>query len=323
MAEGGVGVPRFQRSRSIIQSLSHDEDPVSIHIDKKQGLQLIAGLKKMRYSFTDITLVVDGVRIRAHKIILSAFSPYFEALLSPNMLEGHKTDVEIHELNGSIVSQLVDFAYTGAIMFSHETVQDVLEIANFLGIKLVQHECVKFIVQQIDSQNCADVYKLGRQLGEEVMFKLAMKYFMDNFVMMTKTAEFLDMPPTMIDEIVRAENLQSSEPDDMPTPANQEQVLLNAILHYVTYDEPTRLPLLPGFLANIRLPTLLPSKLTKLKVHNLVKKSAESLALVEKAAALKPELDVTKETDVWLKPRNNQCTYMILYILNHIAFSWA
>ena len=317
-------MPRFQRSRSIIRSLSHDEDAVSIHIDKKQGQQLIAGLKKMRYSFTDITLVVGGVRIRAHKIILSAFSPYFEALLSPNMLEGHRTEVDIHELNGSIVSQLVDFAYTGAIMFSHETVQDVLEIANFLGIKLVQHKCVKFIVQQIDSQNCADVYKLGRQLGEEVMFKLAMKYFMDNFVMMTKTAEFLDMPPTMIDEIVRAENLQSSEPDAVPTPANQEQVVLNAVLHYVAHDQPAHLPLLPGFLLNIRLPTLLPSKLTKLKVHDLVKKSAESLALVEKAAALKPELDVTKETDVWLKPRNNQCTYMILYkiILNSVAFLW-
>jgi len=308
MAVGGDDAGRtFQRSRSVIHSLSQDDEPVCIQLDKKLGHQLVCSLKKNRYSFTDVTLLVDGEKIRAHKIILSAFSPYFEALLSPNMLEGNKEEIEIHNLNALALETMIDFAYSGTIRYSHNTVQDLLETANFLGVKIVQHECVKYIVKQLDSQNCADIYNLGKQIGEEFMFKSAMKYFIDNFVMLSKSVEFLNMPAEMIFELVNAENVQFVEPDYVPIPANQEQGILHAVLRYVGHNENKRLALLPGFMQGIRLPALLPSMLTKLKEHKLVKKSPDSLALVEKALTVKPELSFMKDAEPRRKPRNNKC----------------
>ena len=309
MAEGGadVNVRTFHRSQSIIHSLSQDDEPISVQLDKKLGHQLVCSLKKIRSSFTDITLLVDNKRIRAHKIILAAFSPYFEALLSPNMLEGSKEEVEIHNLNASALESMVDFAYSGTITYSHNTVQDLLETANFLGVKIVQHECVKYIVKQLDSQNCADIYSLGKQIGEEFMFNSAMKYFIDNFMMLSKSVEFLNMPPEMIFELVNAEDVQFVEPDAVPIPANQERGILNAVLRYVSHDENKRLALLPRLLQGIRLPVLLPSVLTKLKEHELVKKSQDSLALIEKAMKVEPEFSFMKDAEPWRKPRNNKC----------------
>lgn len=308
MAVGGdVAVRTVQRSRSIIHSLSQDDEPVCIQLDKKLGHQLVCSLKKNRYSFTDVTLLVDGQQIRAHKIILCAFSPYFEALLGPNMLEGNKEEIEIRDLNASAFEIMIEFAYTGMITYTHNTVQDLLETANFLGVKIVQHECVKYIVKQLDSQNYADIYNLGKQIGEEFMFKSAMKYFIDNCIMLSKSSEFLNMPPEMVFEMVDAEDIQYVEPDTVPIPANQEQGILHAVLRYVAHNDSKRLALLPGLLQCLRLPVLLPSMLTQLKENELVKKSPDSLALIEKAAALKPELSFVKDAELWRKPRNNKC----------------
>ncbi|KAK2149179.1 hypothetical protein LSH36_463g02019 [Paralvinella palmiformis] len=149
------------------------------------------------------------------------------------------------------------------------------------------------------SWNCADIYNLGKQIGEEFMFKSAMKYFIDNFVMLSKSVEFLNMPAEMIFELVNAENVQFVEPDSVPIPANQEQGILHAVLRYVGHNENKRLALLPGFMQGIRLPALLPSMLTKLKEHKLVKKSPDSLALVEKALTVKPELIIVS---LWSRP---------------------
>jgi len=96
----------------------------------------VCSLKRNRYSFSDVTLLVDGEQIRAHKIIRSAFSPYFEALCSPNMLEGNKEEIEIYNLNTSALETMIDFAYSGTIRYSHNTVQDLLETAYFLGTVL-------------------------------------------------------------------------------------------------------------------------------------------------------------------------------------------
>lgn len=89
--------------------------------------QLLNGL------LVDVTLFCDGQFIRAHKMVLSACSPYFQELFNV-----HNVDHPIIFMNGVrfvAVKQMVEFMYQGEIKVSDEDLDQLLAIAESLQIK--------------------------------------------------------------------------------------------------------------------------------------------------------------------------------------------
>lgn len=84
-------------------------------------------------SFVDVTLACDGRAIKAHKIILSACSPYFQSLFLDNPCE-HPTiimrDVEWGELKAAI-----EFMYKGEVNVLQEQIGPLLRVAEMLKIR--------------------------------------------------------------------------------------------------------------------------------------------------------------------------------------------
>lgn len=84
-------------------------------------------------SFVDVTLACDGRVIKAHKIILSACSPYFQSLFVDNPCE-HPTiilrDVEWGELKAAI-----EFMYKGEVNVLQEQIGPLLRVAEMLKIR--------------------------------------------------------------------------------------------------------------------------------------------------------------------------------------------
>ena len=94
--------------------------------DKNHGSDLLKGLLTMyqdgRYS--DVSLKIGHQRtLRAHRVILASFTPYFEALLGDNWEEGRKDELEIRGLDEDAVSSLIKFAYCGSIEINKDNVQ--------------------------------------------------------------------------------------------------------------------------------------------------------------------------------------------------------
>lgn len=55
----------------------------------------------------------------AHRIVLSASSPYFEAMFRPELaLEGKQKSVTLHTISPEIFKYLLDFIYTGKIFIN-------------------------------------------------------------------------------------------------------------------------------------------------------------------------------------------------------------
>ena len=59
--------------------------------------------------FVDVTIAADGLSLQAHKVVLSACSPYFRKLLKVGVVEmaevgggGEKTRVEIFKIDGGL-----------------------------------------------------------------------------------------------------------------------------------------------------------------------------------------------------------------------------
>lgn len=84
-------------------------------------------------SFVDVTLACDGQSIKAHKIVLSACSPYFQSLFQDNPCQ-HPIII-MRDVAWPEMKAAVEFMYKGEINVSQEQIGPLLKIAELLQIR--------------------------------------------------------------------------------------------------------------------------------------------------------------------------------------------
>ncbi|XP_061400454.1 protein bric-a-brac 1-like, partial [Musca vetustissima] len=84
-------------------------------------------------AFVDVTLACDGRSIKAHKMVLSACSPYFQTLLSTTPCQ-HPI-VIMRDVNWPELKAIVDFMYKGEINVSQDQIGPLLRIAEMLKVR--------------------------------------------------------------------------------------------------------------------------------------------------------------------------------------------
>lgn len=83
--------------------------------------------------FVDVTLACDQRSFTAHKVVLSACSPYFKKLLKANPCE-HPI-VILRDIRCEDVENLLSFMYNGEVNVSHEQLSEFLKTANLLQVR--------------------------------------------------------------------------------------------------------------------------------------------------------------------------------------------
>lgn len=83
--------------------------------------------------FVDVTLACDIRSFTAHKVVLSACSPYFRKLLKANPCE-HPI-VILRDIRAEDVENLLRFMYNGEVHIGHEQLNDFLKTAQLLQVR--------------------------------------------------------------------------------------------------------------------------------------------------------------------------------------------
>lgn len=84
-------------------------------------------------SFVDVTLACDGHSVKAHKMVLSACSPYFRSLFFENPCQ-HPI-VIMRDIKWPELKAAVEFMYKGEINVSQEQIGPLLKVAETLKIR--------------------------------------------------------------------------------------------------------------------------------------------------------------------------------------------
>ncbi|VVC33125.1 BTB/POZ domain,Zinc finger C2H2-type,SKP1/BTB/POZ domain [Cinara cedri] len=87
--------------------------------------------------FVDVTLCCDDRFIKAHKVILSACSPYFKKILMMNPSK-HVT-VIMHNVEYELMKTLVDFMYLGEVLINQNNVERFFKLAKTFNIQGFQN----------------------------------------------------------------------------------------------------------------------------------------------------------------------------------------
>ena len=83
--------------------------------------------------FTDVTLAVDDVTFEAHRLVLSACSPYFKHLLTTTKCK-HPV-IFLKDVSADHVSLLLKYMYLGQIAVKKEELGVFLKSADHLRIR--------------------------------------------------------------------------------------------------------------------------------------------------------------------------------------------
>nr|XP_034839532.1 protein bric-a-brac 1-like [Maniola hyperantus] len=84
-------------------------------------------------SFVDVTLACEGRSLKAHKVVLSACSPYFQTLFMDNPCR-HPIII-MRDIKYCDLKAVVDFMYRGEINVSQDQITALLKVAEMLKIR--------------------------------------------------------------------------------------------------------------------------------------------------------------------------------------------
>lgn len=129
---GGANMPVQQQSQQQPQTMSSQRFCLRWNNHQSNLLSVFDQLLHDE-SFVDVTLAVEGQLLRAHKMVLSACSPYFQALFV-----GHPDRhpiVILKDVPYADMKSLLDFMYRGEVSVDQERLTAFLRVAESLRIK--------------------------------------------------------------------------------------------------------------------------------------------------------------------------------------------
>ena len=124
--------------------------------DDRNASRLLERLNEQRSSsraLCDVTLRVKDAdtgahlpcELHAHKCVLAALSPYFQAMFGLELAESRQSCVAISQLDAATLGAIVDYAYTSTLDINAANVQSLLAAAN---LSVLDHSSDLFLLSQ-------------------------------------------------------------------------------------------------------------------------------------------------------------------------------
>ncbi|XP_072314508.1 transcription regulator protein BACH2-like [Eucyclogobius newberryi] len=133
--------------------------PLYVYESKVHCANVLLSLEEQRRQgvLCDVTLLVEGREVRAHRAVLAASSRYFLQALLHNGTPGESELVITlpDKVTAKGFAPLLQFAYTAKLVLSRENIHEVILCADFLGVHNLEDSCFRFLQAQLqnDSQH--------------------------------------------------------------------------------------------------------------------------------------------------------------------------
>lgn len=213
-----------------------------------------------------MVLIVGQRKIFAHRVILSACSPYFHAMFTGELAESRQTEVTIRDIDENAMELLIDFCYTANITVEESNVQTLLPAACLLQLAEIQEVCCEFLKRQLDPSNCLGIRAFADTHACRDLLRIADKFTQHNFQEVMESEEFLLLPVNQLVDIISSDELN----------VRSEEQVYNAVMAWVRYNIQERRQHLPTVLQHVRLPLMSPKFLVGTVGSDLLIKSDES-----------------------------------------------
>ncbi|XP_028826218.1 kelch repeat and BTB domain-containing protein 12 [Denticeps clupeoides] len=256
----------------------------------RHGTALLEQLRRMRETeqLTDVVLVAEGVSFPCHRVVLSAFSPYFRVMFTCGLRECAHRDVFLRDMPAKSLALLLNYMYSSQLSLDNDNVQGISVAAFLLQMDDVFSRCQQYMTDNMDAQNCLGIYYYARDLGAEDLAEHAQRYIRQHFTEVCVSEEMLELEAHQLAFLLGSDDLNIS----------REETILDVVMHWVKHNvgervmNDDRVQHLPELLRKVRLPLVNPDYLQEtMRRNTALLANAECLEIMEEAleaAAMHP-----------------------------------
>lgn len=139
---------------------------------------------------SDIMLIAHGTSLHAHKVILSAASPFFANEFRGQTTETQRSVMNIDDMTADAVKEMLRFIYTGKIQNTEVHKKELLAASEKYDLPRLKFECVKYLCDTMKIDNAMEYLELAELYKSEELRNRAVKFFVDNGIKMRKQPRF-------------------------------------------------------------------------------------------------------------------------------------
>ncbi|KAK7884217.1 hypothetical protein WMY93_027340 [Mugilogobius chulae] len=198
---------------------------VEASVKGDHGALLLQQLDRMRASeeLTDVLLVAEGVSFPCHRVVLSAFSPFFQAMFTCGLKETHGGEVPLKDTPAQSLELLLGFMYRAELPLTNDNIQGVAAAAFLLHVDGAFRLCQNHMEARMDPSNVIGLYHWARDLGASRLADLALRFLCQHFTQVCEEEEVLDLDAQRLGDLLASDDLNVS----------QEEVVLELVLRWV------------------------------------------------------------------------------------------
>jgi len=138
-------------------------------------------------TLTDVTFNVKHKEFKAHKVVLAASSPVFEAMFKEGTKEHQDNYVNIEDMDSDVFEMFLRFLYSGEVEKLDDMVSDLLAAADKYDVQPLREICIKQMAKNISADNAVDMLALAHRHSIDSIISVASEYLRKNFVDVTRT----------------------------------------------------------------------------------------------------------------------------------------
>ncbi|ELR17918.1 BTB/POZ domain containing protein [Acanthamoeba castellanii str. Neff] len=153
---------------------------------------------------SDVTFVVEGRKVPAHRFILQVRSEHFRAMFSNGLKESRDSEVVLHDTDYVPFMACLEFIYSGQVKIPDpDFAIELIGEANKLQLVRLKALCEDLISKNIDIENAAYVYQVGSYHAVPRLRSIALDFVVTNFDQVSKTKSFLELDRTLLLEVMQ------------------------------------------------------------------------------------------------------------------------
>jgi len=257
----------------------------------------------------DVEVVVEGQRFSAHRVVLAAGSPHFRAMFTRTFSESRQHEVELHEMSADGFQGVLTFLYSGELALNDSNTEAVLLAADRCEVVGLVNLCCSYLLDRIAWPNCLHYWALADQVGCVMLRKRSRLVALKFFEELHNNQQLLALESVRFSRMIKSKKLRSTN----------EQVVLEAVLAWLTHDPLARRHLAVTLLRLVRLPRLSDHVLHNITCHPTLQDPAIAPDLRALLEELQQYKDLSEEeqrkvqmdgSSMWTRKRWCECGWL-------------
>lgn len=162
---------------------------------------LVADLRGMVNSdvMSDVTFIVEGRPVHAHKIMCMRCS-YFRAMLTgERFAEATQNEIVLRDVRHGTFLVLLEYLYTDHVEVPLEVAMELFQAADQFGVERLKKICESKMLGSICVENAAQIFHAADQHHAKSLREKTLNFILANFDPVTKTPCFEEMGRTNVD----------------------------------------------------------------------------------------------------------------------------